>query len=305
MRISLLTDAPDHNLALMKISAYHKKRGDIVTLNQPIIPADKTYASVLFDWNKTQFQADEYGGIQFPEKILPREIEYIKPDYDLFIGLGYSLGYTFRPCYRRCDFCLVKTLHHPDKRHHSIWEFHDKKFKTICILNNNWFLDPLWFETFREIWAEKLIVKEHGLDLRLIDEKKADAIKKTKWEGRIHFAWDRMRDETLIIRGLKFIKPYKIESRCYVLCGYDTTPEEDLYRCQILINYNQVPYVMPYCDTGLTSQIKNYINSLGWWHYKDDIMKGFKDWQKGVKSEYSKEVKIKKQKENDSGSLFD
>jgi hypothetical protein len=51
MRISLLTDAPKHNLALMKLSAYHKDCGDVVTLNEPIIPADYTYASVLFDWN--------------------------------------------------------------------------------------------------------------------------------------------------------------------------------------------------------------------------------------------------------------
>ena len=304
MRISLLSDAPDHNLALMKISAYHKKCGDTVVLNQPVIPANKTYASVLFDKNKTFFHADEYGGIQFPDKILPREIECVKPDYDLY-AIDYSLGYTFRPCYRRCDFCLVKTLKHPDKRHHSIWEFHDKKFKMICIMNNNWLLDPRWKETFKEIWAEKLIVKEHGLDLRLMDEEKADAIKKTKWEGRVHFAWDRMCDEKLIIRGLKFIKPYKIESRCYVLAGYDTTWEEDLYRCQILINQNQVPYVMPYLDTELVKQLKSYINSLDYWHYKDNIKQGFIEWQKGIKPEQSKEMKNRRKKEEQSLSLFE
>jgi len=304
LRISLLSDAPDHNLALMKISAYHKKCGDTVVLNQPVIPANKTYASVLFDKNKTFFHADEYGGIQFPDKILPREIECVKPDYDLY-AIDYSLGYTFRPCYRRCDFCLVKTLKHPDKRHHSIWEFHDKKFKMICIMNNNWLLDPRWKETFKEIWAEKLIVKEHGLDLRLMDEEKADAIKKTKWEGRVHFAWDRMCDEKLIIRGLKFIKPYKIESRCYVLAGYDTTWEEDLYRCQILINQNQVPYVMPYLDTELVKQLKSYINSLDYWHYKDNIKQGFIEWQKGIKPEQSKEMKNRRKKEEQSLSLFE
>ena len=304
MRISLLTDAPQHNLALMKLSAWHKNRGDIVTLNQPVVPADKTYASILFDWNKKQFVADEYGGVQFPEKTLPKEIEYIKPDYDLF-GLNYSLGYTFRPCYRRCDFCLVRTLHHPDTKHHSIWEFHDKKFKTICVLNNNWFLDPLWKETFEEIWAENLIVKEHGLDLRLINEEKASAIKNTKWDGRLHFAWDLMKDEKLIIKGLEFIKPYKIESRCYVLSGYNTTWEEDLYRCQILINYKQVPYVMPFKDKGMTQQVKNYINSLDWWHKRDNIKQGFLEWQKGIKPEQSKKAKIKKEIFEQNLSLFD
>ena len=304
MKISLLTDAPDHNLALMKLSTWHKKKGDTVILNQPLFPADKTYASILFSWSKGNFHADEYGGIQYPDVILPKEVELMKPDYDLFEKVNYSLGYTFRPCYRRCEFCLVKTLKHPDKRHHSIWEFHDRKFKKICIMNNNWFLDPLWKDTFEEIWKEKLTVKEHGLDLRLMDEEKAEAIKKTKWDGRIHFAWDRMRDEVLIKKGLEFIKPFKIASRCYVLSGYDTTWEQDLYRCQILIDYDQVPYIMPFKDLGMTKQVKNYINSLDWWHYKDDIKKGFVDWQKGIKHENSKEGKQKKENESEQLGLF-
>ena len=62
MKISLLTDAPRHNLALMKISAWHKKQGDEVLLNMPLFPADYTYASVLFEKNIKLFNANEYGG---------------------------------------------------------------------------------------------------------------------------------------------------------------------------------------------------------------------------------------------------
>jgi len=54
MKISLLTDAPRHNLALLKLSAYHKACGDEVLLNMPMIPADYRYASVLFEKNKNQ-----------------------------------------------------------------------------------------------------------------------------------------------------------------------------------------------------------------------------------------------------------
>jgi len=303
MLVSLLTDAPKYNLALMKLSAYHKKLGDRVELNNPLCGAQKTYASILFDWNKQKFAADEYGGIQFPENMLPKEVEYLRPDYDLY-KLDHSIGYTFRPCYRRCDFCLVKTLKHPDTRHHSIYEFHDKKYKKICLMNNNTFLDPLWKETFQEIWKEGLTMMEHGMDLRMIDEEKADAIKKTKFDGRIHFAWDRLRDEALIVRGLEFIKPYKIEARVYVLCGYDTVWESDIHRCQVLINYNQVPYVMPYKDVGMVTQVKNYINSLDWWHNRDDIMKGFLEWQKGIKPKESKASKQAKEDYEKNANLF-
>lgn len=312
--ISLLTDAPKYNLAIMKLSAHYKAEGYDVMLNDPIQAMscghiEKTFASVLFDWNKDAYIADAYGGPQFPQENLPPEVEYIHerklyPDYELY-GLDFSIGYTFRPCYRKCDFCLVKTFKQPDKKHHSIYEFHPKHLKKICLMNNNTFLDVLWKRTFEEIWKEDLTVLEHGMDLRLMDEEKADAIKKTKFDSRVHFAWDRMRDEELIVKGLNFIKPYKIEARVYVLAGYDTTWEQDLYRCQILINYNQVPYIMPFKDVGMVSKVKNYINSLDWWHYRDNILKGFNDSLVGVKHEKSKEVKKKKEIQDLNCSLFD
>lgn len=284
MIISLLTDAPKYNLALMKLSTFHKEQGDEVYLNQPLMKADKTYASILFAWNKTMFQADEYGGIQFPKVTLPKHIERLKPDYTLY-NLDHSLGYTFRPCYRYCDFCLVKTLKHPDYLHHSIWEFHDKKFSKICLMNNNTFLDPKWKQTFEEIWKEKLAVMEHGLDVRLIDEEKADAIKKTKFDGRIHFAWDRMRDEKLILRGARFLRERKITGRFYVLIGYDTTFEQDLHRCQELVNLEHVPYCMPFNNTQITNDIKNFMNSPpNWWHKRDNLKQAFIEHLAGNKS---------------------
>lgn len=58
MKINLMTDAPKHNLALMKLSAYHRAQGDEVYLNMPLVMADYTYASVLYE--KTPLpEADE------------------------------------------------------------------------------------------------------------------------------------------------------------------------------------------------------------------------------------------------------
>ena len=96
MKINLYTDAPKHNLALLKLSAYHKHKGDSVSFNMPILPHDYSYASILFEKNKKLFFADEFGGAVFPKNKLPDEIEYLKPDYSL-MNIDYSLGYTFRP----------------------------------------------------------------------------------------------------------------------------------------------------------------------------------------------------------------
>jgi len=276
MKISLLTDAPKHNLALMKISAWHKAGGDEVMLNAPIFAADYTYASILFNKNLNNFNADEYGGPAMSLSLsddgpLPPDVELLKPDYSLF-NLNYSLGYTFRPCQNTCDFCKVPKMNHPDISHHSIYEFHNPKFKTICLLNNNTFQDPQWLETFQEIWDAGLsVIDENGYDLRLLDDEKADALHKTKWASPLHFAWDRMQDEALIINGLKLLTKHKMRSTAngvYVLIGYNTTEKEDLYRCQIIHDYGLTPYPMPYVRNDYTKRFKRFINLHYYRKYK-------------------------------------
>ena len=264
MMVNLYTDAPKHNLALMKISAWHKKQGDQVTLNMPIMPCDYSYASILYEKNKMMFNADEYGGSAFTEPCLSQEIEHTKPDYSLF-PIDYSLGYTFRPCFRKCVFCKVPAMNHPDNRHHSIWEFHNPHFKKICLLNNNTFFDKQWKETFEEIWDANLtVVDENGYDLRLMDEEKADALRRTRFDGRIHYAWDLMENEHQVLQGLS-IAP---KGTVYVLIGYNTTQAEDIYRVQKIVELGHDPYIMPYHQNKAEKRFKRFIDSFMWRKYK-------------------------------------
>ncbi len=253
----------------MKLSAWHKANGDIISRNMPIFAADYRYASILFEKNKKRFIADEYGGPAFEGSVLPVEIETIKPDYDLY-GKDYSLGYTFRPCYNSCDFCKVPKMNQPNTDHHSIWEFHNPKFKKICLLNNNTFQDIQWKETFQEIWdADLTVIDENGYDLRLIDDEKAAALKKTRFQGLIHFAWDRMQDESLIVYGLQILQKYKITGcRVYVLIGYDTTEKQDLHRCEIIRQNKQDPYIMPFHQNDQEKRFKRFIDTFMWRKYK-------------------------------------
>ena len=279
MKVSLLTDAPKHNLALMQLSTYHKQRGDDVLLNMPIVPADYTYASVLFEKNLNLFNADKYGGpafygntMEFGHGIdaseLPQEARSQVPDYSLY-GLDYSLGYTFRPCFRGCSFCKVGLIEHGIVEHQSIRRFSDLSLKKICLLNNNTFMDKRWKETFEEIWdADLTVIDENGYDLRLLDDEKAEALKRTKFQGKIHFAWDRMEDEKAILRGLDLLKQYKIKGHIYVLIGYDTTIEEDIYRCQKLVDFGQDPYIMPFKRTDHNKRFKRFFDTFMWRKYK-------------------------------------
>lgn len=254
MKVSLLTDAPKHNYALMRISAYHKAQGDSVTLNEPLNDNyDLSYGSWLFRHN---FSSHIWGGTAcgsdngksvwlYPEIRLDDKFPRM-PDYSLYPELDYSLGYTWEYCPRNCEFCIVPKQR-PLKRHRSIWEFHDTRFRKICLLNNNTFSDPQWRDTFAEIWNAGLIVRdENGYDLRLLDEEKATSLKKTHFESQIHFAWDLIEDESLIVNGLKLARQHKLNAMVYVLIGFNSSREDDLYRCQIVHNFGFDPYPMPY-----------------------------------------------------------
>lgn len=292
MIVNLLTDAPKHNHALMKILTYHKELGDDVYLNFPLMPADRTYVSLLYDFSPLSLEW--LGNTRYLElsgttwvggpatfrtsngrcwtcgghSILPSFAEDCRPDLDLY-HLDYSLGYSFRPCFRNCSFCKVCHMPYPDTQHHSIWEFHDSSRSKICLLNNNTFFDKQWKETFEEIWDANLtVIDENGYDVRLLDDEKAEALKRTKFEGKLHFAWDRMQDESAIIKGLKLLKKYHIRGSFYVLINYDTTEAEDIHRCQVLKDYGFDFYIMPYGHTWQGMMFKRFVDTFMWRKYK-------------------------------------
>ena len=247
MNINLLSpDSKIPNLAIMKLSSFHKQMGDQVELNFPLLGADMTYASVVFDWTEIP-EADIVGGtgVDLCSKLDP-EIESMKPDYDLYPNMSYSMGYTYRACPRNCSFCVVPKQDNSED-HHSIWDFHNERFKAICLLNNNTLADPYWRDTFDEINDAKLrIVDQNGYDVRLITEEVAYQISKLKFVNNIHIAWDYPEHEIEVLQGccnlIKYVKPYRIT--CYVLIG-ETTHKENLDRVSALYAMGIMPFVMP------------------------------------------------------------
>src|SRR4030042_240594 len=112
MRISLVdVDSKIPNLALMKISAFHKAQGDIVGFDLP--NPDKIYASIIFRRkkgfalnNRLDTVPFEIGGSGFSlDSCLPLTMEFLKPDYDLYPS-EYSQGFSSRGCNRKCVFCF-------------------------------------------------------------------------------------------------------------------------------------------------------------------------------------------------------
>lgn len=115
MKIGLLVvDSNYPNLALMKISNYHKARGHDVEWYNPLSPYDKVYIAKVFTFTpdyKYYINADqiEKGGTGYDiEKVLPIEIDRIQPDYSIYnIVPDLAYGFLTRGCPNRCKWCVV------------------------------------------------------------------------------------------------------------------------------------------------------------------------------------------------------
>ena len=112
MKIGLLdVDSKIPNLALMKISAWHKLQGDTIEHYMPLAHSlyDKIYASKIFNFSDgSDLQGDMItGGTGIDLKInLSTEIEKMEPDYS-FYNYPHNIGFAMRGCRFKCDFCVV------------------------------------------------------------------------------------------------------------------------------------------------------------------------------------------------------
>lgn len=258
MKIGLVSvDSKIPNLALMKLSAYHKAKGDAVEIYDPMFTTqiDRIYSSKVFNFTP------EYGyyprdaeiikggsGVDLQNQLSP-EIESCYPDYELY-GCEHAIGFTTRGCIRKCKFCIV-----PQKegKVHEVGDIYDfwHGQKEMMLLDNNLTALPGKFEqTCKQLAKEKVKVDfSQGLDIRLIDADKARLLSKVKLWNQIHFAFDSVKSERAVRKGIKTlaengVKPYK--QMFYVLIGFDSTPEEDLYRVELLRSLKVDPFVMPF-----------------------------------------------------------
>lgn len=272
MKKVLLVDVDSKipNLALMKISAYHKSIGDIVGFN--VSDPDIVYASIVFTKNhwkgngiKSMYPDAQVfiGGSGFDLKSkLPDHIECLMPDYDLYPDMNYSLGFTSRGCIRNCPFCIVRQKEGYFKPVSGIYRFWNRDHKKIVLLDNNILSDWNHFKMVADqILEHDLIIDfNQGLDIRLINDQNAELLSKLRVE-RYRFAWDNRKDEKKILKGIQILKNHNItHSLFYVLVGYDSTKEDDLYRLNKLKELDQRAYVMRYRKNRFYNDLSAWAN---------------------------------------------
>lgn len=292
------------NLALMKLSSYHKKHGDNVTMilnydeldNQNF---DKIYLGKIFTGTKIPekiLERDDIirGGTGFffdKAPFLPDEIEHSKPDYRLYdeyidqqlakgvtkkkltYFMDYNWGFLVRFCIRQCDFCVLRNYTKTE-----IWspikEFHDPSRKYIGMLDDNFLAYKGWKEILNELlnYGKPILFKQ-GLDLRLMTDEKAQMLAKFKFPSTVKFAYDNIADTNMIMKKIDLWKQYhKKPALFFLLCGFDRNDkwDQDFWIQDMKDLFTRVVNLMkkqqmPYCMRYEKAYDKtNVINGIMW-----------------------------------------
>lgn len=270
------------NLALMKLSAFHKAKGDEVILNSPIEGYDIVYASCVFTWNKSrlkQVPPDAYigGSGLLLNRTLPAKIECMMPDYDLYPGMDFSMGFTSRGCIRRCPWCKVPEMEGDIQPGASFKEFWDHRHSRILLLDNNLLASPNWRETLVELGDCTIRVDfNQGLDIRLLTDEVVWYLKRVK-TVTLRFAFDDLGYEKAVHRGIKLLLDQGLNPRklsFYVLVGYKGD-QTWLERMEILASYGVNVYPMLYKgDNGKEPRLEiKKIPNIFWHGGRNNIRK--------------------------------
>lgn len=268
MQIGLI-DADSHNfpnLALMKISAHHKSKGDHVEWWNGLKHYDIVYKSRVFDDTYSQdvdyvINADEIrrGGTGYDlVNKLPDEIEHAFPDYELYGIKSKAYGFLTRGCPRGCPFCIVKAKEGDIKTVAELSEFWNGQ-KEIVLMDSNITASSDCEKHFDALIKSNAIINfEGGLDIRFLTDKGADQLNQMR-VSMIHFAWDNYEFGTY--EKLKRFRPMFEKPgrnlRVYVLTNFNTTVEQDLERIYKLKELDYDPYVMIYDKPNAPKKIKH------------------------------------------------
>lgn len=275
MRIGLI-DVDGHNfpnLPLMKLSAWHKQKGDSVEWYSQMFSGhmDRVYMSKVFSFTpEYQYYVNADEVLRFGsgycintvdgkeeyhkerDRELPSEIELMYPDYSLYPELTKETAYGFlsRGCPRGCEFCHVGVKEgrcsHKVAPLTNFW----KDQKNIILLDPNITACKDWQELFGTLIESGAWVDfSQGIDIRTMTAQKADMLKRMRIK-QIHFAWDRMEDKAVIVERFREFREITGWNHrrmgVYVLTNFNTTFEQDLERIYTLRDIGYSPYVMIY-----------------------------------------------------------
>ena len=115
-------------------------------------------------------------------------------------------------------------------------------------------------------------------------EEKARALSEVRHLRSLHFAWDLMEHEDAVLVGVEALSKHvkKWRQMCFMLVGFDTTFEQDMYRFRKLNEIGINPYVMIYNKQG-NVQLRHFARWVNGRIYK--ACERFEDYEPWVKTQ--------------------
>lgn len=232
------------NLALMRLSTWHKTKGDAVQLLTStgdlwFAEADTVYASSIFTFSQTRRDViaqrfpnvivggDGYKpiwsdltvigknkGSNLREVIQDQDVDSIRPDYSLYPKFMGSIGYSQRGCRLDCGWCRMKTRE-GDARNVStlaqIWRGEPLP-RHIHLLDNDFFGQDEWAEILQEAIDGKFkVCFNQGINIRLVTHEQAKMLSRVYYADdsfksrRLYTAWDLLGDEKIFKTGVQML----------------------------------------------------------------------------------------------------
>lgn len=260
MRIAIC-DVDGHgypNLALMRISAYHKAKGDSVEWFSPLMRYDRVYASKVFTFTPD----DPYlppdairGGTGYdPTARLPDEIEAMKPDYTIYPN-EEAYGFLTRGCPNKCPWCVVP------KKEGGIAVYDDIENicntntgfrKKVILMDNNFLAAPMEFIKEQTEKMRRLKIKvdfNQSTDARLYDEGRAEIMAKVPYLKYARTACDTDAMIPHCLTAMSRLRKYGWNGDIMVyILAKNGELDSVLHRVHSLTSADKrcVPFIMPF-----------------------------------------------------------
>lgn len=211
------------NLALMKISAWHKSQGDTVEWWNPLYRYDRVYSSKVFDFTQYNPYLPEdtiRGGTGYRDLPLnlelPPEIDRMFPDYSIYPECDYAIGYLTRGCIRNCRWCIVPRKEGKIRPYRTWREIVRSDTDKLVLMDNNVLAcDHGIGQMEKLIGSGCRIDLNQGMDARLVDDHIAEILSHLTWIRFIRFSCDQKSQidpirKTIDLLGKHGVRPYRI-----------------------------------------------------------------------------------------------
>ena len=261
-------DSKIPNLALMKLSGFYRNKGyQTFLLKKPLpVSADRYYASVIFNSNKSLAKVQKLKGIygdgitiggsgESLKLKLDDEVDCCFPDYNLYAHTKYAVGFLTRGCNKKCTFCLVpKKEGHLNPSYSSFDGFVPKYQQNVMLLDNNLLAAPNVIDLLEEMAKRQFNVNfSQTLDIQYLSDeiyKKltiVNSVNSRFTRKMFYFSCNTVKQAKSFSRLSKELRGFgKDQVTAVIMYGFNTRLSEDFAILKMMRKLGVIPFVQEY-----------------------------------------------------------